>query len=391
MKIAINTNRISPHTAPLALILREMGHRVAYIYHDREVEKFRTVTTGLSVSGFARFASVGDKRMDEALVKSDIVMENVRNFAQIRELLLCGKRVLYVSERWFKPVRVDSPNDSECAKGRGLWADGFIKMLFPFAFKRAIQIVRLLHREKSFLYLPIGIFAARDMARLCGLMNGDLRCLFRAPQLGFEQRPGGRIWALDGKDERYCLGQMRMWGYFVESAKREEVEYRDDSGPLIRILWVGRMLGWKRVDTIIRAIRGMANASLDLIGAGPEEMRLKRMAKELHNVHFKGMVPLAEVRQQMREHDVYVLSSNEFEGWGAVINEALEEGMQVFGTYEAGASATILPESNLFHCGDWRALRLLLQIRGRRVGIGSWAVKCAAQEVIKIAKEVGEC
>ena len=63
----------------------------------------------------------------------------------------------------------------------------------------------------------------------------------------------------------------------------------------------------------------------------------------------------------MRSHDVYVLPSNGYEGWGAVVSEALEEGMRVLGTFEAGASATMLPRERLFRAGDWRRLARLLE------------------------------
>ena len=63
------------------------------------------------------------------------------------------------------------------------------------------------------------------MARLCGLMHGDLRCLFRAPKLDFERRPGGRVWLSGGvksggvEELRSCIEKMRMWGYFVRSSE----------------------------------------------------------------------------------------------------------------------------------------------------------------------------
>ena len=97
--------------------------------------------------------------------------------------------------------------------------------------------------------------------------------------------------------------------------------------------------------------------SLDIYGAGPEEVRLKKMAAKYGNViTFHPPVTMAEVRAVMRRHDVYVFASNSFDGWGAVVPEALEEGMLVIGTYEAGASSALLPRENLFHCGDRRAL-----------------------------------
>ena len=126
------------------------------------------------------------------------------------------------------------------------------------------------------------------------------------------------------------------------------------------------------MDTIIRAVGSVVSdgelstndhqlmtsmLSLDIYGAGPEEVRLKKMAAKYGNViTFHPPVTMAEVRKLMRRHDVYVFASNSFDGWGAVVPEALEEGMLVLGTYEAGASAALLPEDNLFHCGDWKEL-----------------------------------
>ena len=89
----------------------------------------------------------------------------------------------------------------------------------------------------------------------------------------------------------------------------------------------------------------------------------------------------------MRAHDVYVLSSDGGEGWGAVVNEALEEGMEVFGTTAAGSSATILPRENQFAPGDWRTLARLLERfaqTGERHchGIGAWSPANAAEALL---------
>ena len=53
---------------------------------------------------------------------------------------------------------------------------------------------------------------------------------------------------------------------------------------------------------------------------------------------------MEKVRELMREHDLFVFPSNGLEGWGAVVSEALEEGMNVIGTFESGAPATLLPK-----------------------------------------------
>jgi len=253
--------------------------------------------------------------------------------------------------------------------------------------------VALLRKSDCALYLPLGIHAARDMARLCGLFAGDLRCLFRAPLLDYERKPGGRIWLKDGCDgDIYCLGKMRMWGYFVEGGRGRMREENDKAE--LRVLWVGRLMNWKRVDTIVRAVGECArmkhmddslpSISLDVYGTGPEERRLKMLAAKYDDaIRFYPPVPIADVRKLMREHDVYVLSSNSYEGWGAVVSEALEEGMKVIGTYEAGSSSTILPDSNLFHAGDWRGLMKLLLGGVPAVGIGEWTARHAADYLVE--------
>lgn len=112
----------------------------------------------------------------------------------------------------------------------------------------------------------------------------------------------------------------------------------------------------------------------------------RKLADDCHRIHFHGQVSIEQVRELMRSHDVYVLSSDAEEGWGAALNEAIEEGMKVIGTYEAGSSITILPESNLYHAGDWRSLRkLILAARGLpRVDIGEWGPGMAAERLLAL-------
>ncbi len=76
------------------------------------------------------------------------------------------------------------------------------------------------------------------------------------------------------------------------------------------------------------------------------------------------------VRDLMRAHDIYVLPSDGGEGWGAVVSEALTEGMKVLGTVDAGSSATILPPTHLFKAGDVKRLKVLLQSEIPLVNIG---------------------
>ena len=418
MKFAFFTNIISPHQMPLARELIELLGADEYRYVYTEAEEKERTKLGWGNKG-EDWCLQGDENT-AVLSEVDVLMSGVRAPNLFEKRAKEGKATLYCSERWFKPPI------------------GFLRVFVPSYFKMARRIVKLLNESESFYYLPIGIHAARDMARLCGLMNGDWKCLFRAPKLDYERKPGGKVFSEGVKEcgsegvrsdgVRECVGKMRMWGYFVEEGrgKREEgrgvmsdssefrvgsLELGDgsvisgqelvdsekgaDSSELgvkecgsegLKVLWVGRLLKLKRVDTIIKAVGECAKSkkiTLDIYGVGPEDAKLKKLAAKYGDVvKFHPPVPISDVRKLMREHDVYVLSSNGYEGWGAVVSEALEEGMAVIGTYEAGSSATILPESNLFHAGDWRRLKELLEGDMERVGIGKWTAKGAAEVLL---------
>ena len=402
MNIVLNTNVVSPHTVPLILSLKEIlgEDKVKYVFHNSPSDPIR------SLGEYSKIAKISiDSRKNieisrEASIESDVLIQNVRDFYVMGSRARRKAPTFYVSERWFKPIRLDALTKSEYAKGTGVAIPGFFKLIFPFVIKRVLKIVKLMNdRQNRFMYLPIGVFAARDMARICGLINGDLSCVFRAPQLEFERHVGGRIWVkgstpMSVVNRKYCLDKMRMWGYFVAKSDCDTRMGRNVKEQC-RVLWIGRLLGCKCVDTIIQAIVGLKNLRkndvtlphfvLDIYGKGPEEKRLRELVKENNDViRFFPYVSYNDVRMIMREHDILVLSSNAFEGWGAVVNEAIEEGIKVLGTYEAGASATVLPEECLFHAGDWRQLMKLLCSKIPSLCPADWSSKSAANKLIKL-------
>ena len=378
-RFVLYTNVISPHQLPLA---REIAQLVGdgnfrYIYTTDNDQDHHGLDWRSEIPKWCIKAS--EAEATEWLENADALLSGMRCFELFERRTAKGLKNFYMTERWFKPPI------------------GISRLLHPRYLGYARRLCQMLGAG-AVVGLPIGIHAARDMARMCGLMHGDLRCIFSAPELEFEKQPGGKIFGRVERVEKYCLDKMRMWGYFVAegTGNREQGTggiVREASSRAMRVLWVGRLLDWKRVDTIIKAMIDLTVSSsrstrlkitLDIYGSGPEENRLKQLASGYEEIiKFYPPVPIAEVRKLMREHDVYVLASNGYEGWGAVVSEALEEGIKVIGTYEAGSSATILPENCLYHAGDWRALVHLLAVGIPSNGIGEWTAVEAAQTIIK--------
>lgn len=405
MKIVLLTPWISPHLLPLAEALAKAVGEDNFRYHYLEPPPPNHTVWGwdkLGKQSWCRMGALGDSVLREA----ELLISGLRLPELFAERAHAGKRSCYMSERWFKPPV------------------GMLRLLHPKYLLRAFRMMRGFGRDWGLL-LPQGIHAARDFARLMGLFSGDICCLFRSPKVAFESRPGGVVvplrqamaagvldvgavafakrygfvriprahWGRLVPRGRYA--KIRLWGYFVDPGKaggKGGHALQIQHPP--KVLWVGRMLDLKRVEDLVRACRPhpdlkRVEVSLDLYGHGSEEARLRRLAAGAENIRFHGFVPVEKVRDVMRSHDVYVLPSNGYEGWGAVVSEALEEGMAVVGTVEAGASATMLPPERLYPAGDVAALRRILatlhsEADGR---IGPWTAENAAETLLALAEE----
>lgn len=370
MKCCFYVHQITPHLMPLAreMVKRYGADEFRYIYNNPLEESRKNL--GWDGVGESWVLRKGDSPIEaeEWLEHAEILFCEYRDLELWEKRVKSGKGMYYTSERWYKPINLFRLGCRDVA------LPGFLRLLHPSFFKMARKAVELFNSGRI-INLVDGPHCAKDFLRTVGLISGDLRCIFKAPAIEFENKPFGEI-RLNG----VICKNIKMWGYFVAPAT-SPVQKSNNATPM-KVLWVGRFLKWKRVDTLIKAVKGL-DVALDLYGAGPEEHNLRKLAADTPNIEFHPPVPVSDVRKLMREHDVYVLPSNEYEGWGAVVNEALEEGMRVLGSYEAGASAAILPEENLFHCWDARCLRGVISKGGGRNKIGMWSVSSAAEFIRK--------
>jgi glycosyltransferase involved in cell wall biosynthesis len=133
------------------------------------------------------------------------------------------------------------------------------------------------------------------------------------------------------------------------------------------ILYVGQLIVRKRVDLLLQAFSQLAmpSAHLRLIGQGQEEQNLRQLASELgiaERVSFSRGMPNAGTIAAMAAADVLVLPSR-FDGWGAVVNEALMVGTPVICSNRCGASDVIENGRNgyVFEAGKVHALLERLQ------------------------------
>lgn len=135
----------------------------------------------------------------------------------------------------------------------------------------------------------------------------------------------------------YLRGVVRAWGVPEEritvmhnavsadtaSAVPEEVERL----PIPRIVSAGRLVPWKGMGELIDAVARLrargTNASLVIVGDGPERATLARRAAETLGAGylFTGALPHDKTLATMKDADVFVLNSS-YEGLSHVLIEA---------------------------------------------------------------------
>jgi len=135
-------------------------------------------------------------------------------------------------------------------------------------------------------------------------------------------------------------------------------KYGNTQSPSV-ILAVGRFLPLKHFETILLAAAKVArqglNFELRLIGEGQSGQTLRRMAADRKlrlagNVRFLGYMPPELVRREMEKADIFVLASDRREGWGAVLNEAMNSACVCLASSQAGATPFLIEHGiNGFH------------------------------------------
>ncbi len=153
------------------------------------------------------------------------------------------------------------------------------------------------------------------------------------------------------------------WGYFPEvivyddlaSKKkdaREEIlrKYEikiGEEAPLL--LWTGRQITWKRPEMMVALAAELRELEADfhliMVGEGPYHNTLQEFVQKEgleKQVTFLPFVLPEEVRQLMLASDFYFMTSTQEEGWGAVVNEAMNSGCVVVGSSTAGAVPTLI-------------------------------------------------
>lgn len=154
------------------------------------------------------------------------------------------------------------------------------------------------------------------------------------------------------------------WMYFVESKAIEKPDLSVAS--TIHLVFVGRIVKLKRVDLLLHALATIEqDYTLEVLGSGDQLIqKYEILAEKLgiaSKVVFLGGVPNEETVEKLFSCDLLVLPSR-YDGWGAVINEAINAGCAVICSDECGAQDLVAygKLGEIFKAGDVAALNASL-------------------------------
>jgi len=116
------------------------------------------------------------------------------------------------------------------------------------------------------------------------------------------------------------------------------------SGDVCKVAFVGGLSIRKDVITLLKAAKRLKSKGLEkdfsffIIGDGSQKEKLQNFVKEndLQNIHFLGMRQNREVPSLLAQQDIFVLPSIH-DGWGAVVNEALQAGLYTIASDRCGS------------------------------------------------------
>ena len=355
--IVIASNYFNHHQRYLSEALDEMTGRSFFFVETMEMEQERKNmgwgTTDIPPYVLQAYDPAQRKKCRKLIQEADVVLWGSCPYGLILPRLLAHKLTFCYSERIFK----------EGLSGFGYWG-------------RVIKY-GLLYRppQKNHYLLASSAYTAADHARLHEFRGKALR-----------------------------------WGYFPQTIGYDLPQLMTEKNPT-SILWAARMIPWKHPEYAIGVAKQLRQwgcaFTMELVGNGELQQEMERLvAREglQAQVKLTGACTPEQVRRKMERAAIFLVTSDQNEGWGAVVNEAMNSGCAVVACRGVGAAPFLIESGKnglLFEVGDPAGLaaqtRFLLEHPRQRQQMGeeayrtiadTWNSSCAARRLIALSQDL---
>ena len=200
--------------------------------------------------------------------------------------------------------------------------------------------------------------------------------------------------AADFKKFGMFKNRMYKWGYFPEVKEYEDVDALIENKENASIMWAGRMIDWKHPEYAIQVAKRLKKDgyefTLNMVGDGNKIDELKETIEKeklTDCVNLLGSMSPDEVRGYMEKSQVYIFTSNFKEGWGAVLNEAMNSACAVVASHSIGSVPFLIKdkENGLIYknedvCDLYEKVKYLLDNQDEAARLGKNAYKTMENE-----------
>lgn len=215
--------------------------------------------------------------------------------------------------------------------------------------------------------------------------------------------------ALCGFDRNKCF----RWGYFPAVCKKDmdELFRLKEKNTCPEILYAGRLLKLKRVMDTVKSVDKLHSdgipVHLTVIGEGEEREHILNYIQERQLGDCITVLPFMSpeaVRDRMDQADIFVLGSTFYEGWGAVINEAMNSACAVLMSHAVGSAPYLIQDGlngHIYEMGNvpqlTDKLRVLVQNgeKRKRFGIAAyhtlteeWNAETAVDRLLRLTEAI---
>jgi len=141
------------------------------------------------------------------------------------------------------------------------------------------------------------------------------------------------------------------WGYFPPLKQYQIEDLLINKSSKITILWVGRFIDWKHPETMLKLADYIKKATISvkiiMVGNGVmfDSIRQQINANKLSDIiTLTGAMEQENVRRIMETSNIFISTSDRNEGWGAVLNEAMNSGCAVIASSLVGSAPFLIKD-----------------------------------------------
>lgn len=351
ISVCFLSNYLTHHQLPFCLeMMRLTGGR--FVFVETEVLPLERKNMGYAALGeqydfviHAQKSEIARKKTKDIAFASDVVIIGSASDDYIRRRLKANKLTFRYSERIFKKGLHD-------------------------VLRLAKYIMKTLpYRNKNLYYLLSSAYAAHDYYR-CG-----------------------------AKAEK-----MFKWGYFPATKTYPDTLQMVTQKEKNSILWTGRLIEYKHPEAAVAVARLLRAQGYDfhlrMVGIGPMEQSLREVIRQQgleSHVELLGAMSPEDVREQMDRSQIFLFTSDFNEGWGAVLNEAMNSGCAIVASHACGSVPFMIKHKQnglVYQSGDVDALyeqvkclldepkeRHRISIQAAETATNHWNAKMAAERL----------